>query len=238
MQNKFFKTPLGIIEQNISYYNAIAGKYDVMVNKNSDKTVRQKVAAKFSDIVKNSSVLDFGGGTGLDLEWLTKNNNKIFFCEPSKAMREIAISECKNLLNQNIIFLDDFAADFRQWHKQLPVAGKIDAVLANFAVMNCIPGIKSLFKELSLIIKPGGNVIALILRKDSMRIQGTNFKNVLGSAIFRVPQSINIHYQNHRQTVYIYSIKEIIKASKNDFIFCSNETIPGTDFTLIHLTRK
>ena len=177
-------------------------------------------------------MLDFGGGTGLDLEWLTKNNNKIFFCEPSKAMREIAISESQNLLNQNIIFLDDFAADFWQWHKQLPVAGKIDAVLANFAVINCIPGIKSLFKGLSLIIKPGGNIIALVLRKDSMRIQGTNFKNVLQSVIFRGPQSINMHYQNHRQTVYIYSIKEIIKASKNDFIFTATKLFP---ILILHL---
>ena len=57
MQHKFLKTPLGIIEQNISYYNAIARKYDSMVNKNSDKLVRQKVAAKFWSIVKNSSCL-------------------------------------------------------------------------------------------------------------------------------------------------------------------------------------
>jgi SAM-dependent methyltransferase len=238
MQHKFRNSAGTIIEQNISYYNGIASQYGTMVDKNSDKIVRQKVADKFSGVVQNATVLDFGGGTGLDLEWLTTNNNKIFFCEPSNAMRKIAISASKNLSNQNIIFIQESAADFRQWNKQLPFAEKVDAVLANFAVINCIPGIELLFQNLVLLTRPGANIIALILVKNIKKISGTNFYKFLQSTIFNEPLSINIQHQNHQQTVYIYSIKEIIKASRNYFIFCSNERLPDSEFTLIHLIRK
>ncbi len=232
------KAPLAIIEQNISYYNHIAVEYNSMVDKNADNNVRQLVANKFSNIVRYGVVLDFGGGTGLDLRWLTDNNDKIFFCEPSNAMREIAIRTGKNLINQNIIFLDDLSTDFREWHKQLPFTEKVDAVLANFAVINCIPGIELLFQNLASLIKPGGNVIALVLARKLNELLTAHFRKVLKYFFFGESISINMQHQNHQQTVYIYSIDEIIRGSKNNFIFRSSELLPDSDFTLIHLTRK
>lgn len=196
MRYKFLNNHLGIIEQNISYYNDIAVKYNSMLDKNSDKAVRQKVANRFCSIVQNAIVLDFGGGTGLDLKWLAENNNQIFFCEPSNAMREIAISTHVNLLNKNITFLDDLAADFRQWNTRPPFVEKVGAVLANFAVLNCIPDIELLFQNLVPFIKDSGNIIALILTKNPKRRLTSNFENALRSIIFNMPLSINMQYQN------------------------------------------
>lgn len=238
MPHKFLNNHLRIIEQNISYYNDIAVQYNSMLDKNSDKAVRQKVANRFCSIVQNAVVLDLGGGTGLDLKWLAENNHQIFFCEPSNAMREIAISTHGNLLNKNITFLDDLAVDFRHWNTRPPFTEKVDAALANFAVINCIPDIELLFQSLSPFIKYGGNIIALILTKNLKRRLTSNFKSALRSIIFNEPLSINMQYQNHQQTVYIYSIKEIIKASENNFILYTSESITGSDFTLIHLKRK
>ena len=157
--------------ENILYYNAIANEYNDMLDKNPDRIVREKVANKFCSIVKEAAVLDFGGGTGLDLEWLADNNHTIFFCEPSIGMRETAICNYANLLHDNVIFLDDFAADFRQWHLQLPFPVKVDAVLSNFAVLNCIPDIELLFQKLAVVVKPGGNIIALVLTKNLKKIK-------------------------------------------------------------------
>lgn len=238
MRHKFLDTHLGITEQNISYYNGIAGQYDCMVNKNSDKAVRQKVADKFSDMVRNTTILDFGGGTGLDLIWLSGNNNKIFFCEPSKAMREIAISNYKKQARAKVIFLDGCAADFRKWHLKLPFDEKVDAVLSNFAVLNCIQDIKLLFQNLALVVKPGGNMIALVLTKSFKKILKGNLRYIFTSFIRHKPVSINVGYKEYQQTVYIYSINEIIKASENYFILCNRERIAGCDFTVIHLKRK
>jgi SAM-dependent methyltransferase len=226
------------VNENILYYNAIANEYNDMVGKSADKIVREKVANKFCSIVKASVVLDFGGGTGLDLEWLARNNDTVFFCEPSAVMREKAICSRKDLPHDTVIFLDDSAADFRQWHLQLPFNEKVDAVLSNFAVLNCVPDIDLLFQNLAVVVKPGGNIIALVLTRKIKGMLKGNFRSILKSFIQQKPASINVRYKKNQQTVYIYSINEIIKASRKHFNFCNSEVLPASGFTLIHLKRK
>ncbi|HWY36712.1 MAG TPA: hypothetical protein VNX68_18855, partial [Nitrosopumilaceae archaeon] len=86
-----------ISRQNISYYDEIAGNYDAILNNDgANKIIREMVAGRFSSLVKGGYVLDFGGGTGRDLAWLIQNNYQIIFCEPSVAMRKIAINRIKN----------------------------------------------------------------------------------------------------------------------------------------------
>src|ERR1700676_5350087 len=154
-----------ISRQNISYYNEIAADYDAILNKDSSNTIiRNKVAAKFISLVNGGSVLDFGGGTGQDLGWLLQNDYKIIFCEPSAAMRQIAIEWSKGEFpDAGISFFDDNKSDFRSWNAKFPFDQKVNAVLANFAVINCIPDIEFLFEKLALAMDPGGIVIALIL---------------------------------------------------------------------------
>ena len=106
MPAKLNQDKFRINAQNISYYNEIADFYDhIMEKKDSNKIVRGKVAEKFCDIVKEGNVLDFGGGTGLDLDWLTSKGYSVFFCEPSSGMREKAVNHNNNLLNHpNVLF--------------------------------------------------------------------------------------------------------------------------------------
>jgi ubiquinone/menaquinone biosynthesis C-methylase UbiE len=224
--------------ENILYYNAIANEYNDMLDKNQDKVVRKKVADKFCNVVKGGGVLDFGGGTGLDIQWLTDKGFTVFFCEPSSGMRERAIEDHSNLSKGKITFLNTSSTDFRQWHSQLPFVEKVDAVLSNFAVLNCIPHIELLFASLALVIKPGGNMIALVLTKKFKNNLKKNFQNMLKSFIYSGPVTLNIRHKKHGQTVYVYSIKEIKKASAKHFIFCGSEIIPASGFTLIHLKRK
>jgi SAM-dependent methyltransferase len=226
-------------EKNISFYNEIADRYESMLEQEaSNKIIREIVSDKFTAIVKSGTVLDFGGGTGLDLKWLSANNYIIFFCEPSSGMREKAIAYNKNILqNDKIFFLKDALTNFSNWHNVLPFSEKIDAILSNFAAINCIPNIELLFANLAQVMKPGGNLIALILdynlkknklplsKKIGLFFSQAHFENV-------VKDNGNVH------TVYIFSEKKIIKASQPYFNFCSNQTLKGYGFCLIHLTRK
>ena len=234
-QNKF-----RINEQNISYYNEIADSYDnILDQKDSNKIIRQKIAKKFCDIVEGGNVLDFGGGTGLDLEWLVNKGYSVFFCEPSSGMREKAVNYNKNFLHNNsIIFLDDNRTDFTQWNKQLPFPSKVDAVLANFAVINNIADIALLFNALSLVSKPGAHFIALILDNDFKKTLRSRLYRNIRSFIFRKPFSFQIQHKENRQTVFIYTIKEIKRASAGFFDFCSHEFLYQSGFSLIHLIRK
>ena len=232
----FLQKPFEISEQNISYYNGIAPEYNGMLDKDSDKLARGKVAARFSKIIHDGTILDFGGGTGLDLKWLTQSNNRIIFCEPSKEMRKLAISYSESLLDKNITFLNDHESDFRQWNKKLPFSEKADAILANFAVLNCIPDIEFLFKNLALIIRPGGHMVAIILTKKANNLFRRGIQNFFISIIR--PSTVNIRYKNYRQTVRLYSTQNIIRASKKYFSLNSIEVLTCSGFTLMHLKRK
>src|ERR1700730_17428602 len=145
-----------IHKQNCSFYDEIADNYDSMMDQEIlNGITRQKVTDKFYNIIKSGEILDFGGGTGRDLEWLTHKGYRIIFCEPSEKMREKASELNKNNLhNADLVFVDPDRTDFTKWHKELPFSQKVDAILANFAVINCIADIELLFQNLALVLKP------------------------------------------------------------------------------------
>src|SRR6202035_4865586 len=111
------KNEVQISRQNISYYNEIAPDYDDILNKDKANTIiRDKVAAKFTSLVNGGAVLDFGGGTGQDFGWLLQRGYHIIFCEPSVAMRQIAIERAKSEFpGAGISFFDENTTDFRSW---------------------------------------------------------------------------------------------------------------------------
>jgi SAM-dependent methyltransferase len=226
--------------QNISYYNGIAAEYDAILNKDAANTgIRAKVANTFTALVKAGSILDFGGGTGQDLGWLLQQHYHIDFCEPSKAMRQVAIERSKNEFpGSGISFFDDNKTDFRNWQAAFPFERKVDAILANFAVINCIPDIGLLFEKLALAIKPGGIVVALVLDSSLRMRLRSNLKGTLRSFFSGDPVSIFIEYNGLRQQVYIHSVKAIKKASANRFELKRFERLQGFGFCLIHLVSK
>ncbi len=226
--------------QNITYYDKIASDYDLILNQNgNNKIVRDDTASKFRNIVKGDCVLDFGGGTGLDLYWLNKGNYRIIFCEPSREMRHIAINRQLNELpHANIQFLDDSEVDFRSWNDEFPFKEKVDAVLANFAVINCIPDIKLFFEKLALAVKPGGIVIALILENGILRRLKSNLKGTLKSVFTEYPTGFYVDFKGSRQLVYIHTTKSIRRASARNFELKQVERFRKFGYALIHLERK
>jgi glycosyltransferase involved in cell wall biosynthesis len=221
-----------VANHNISYYNAIAEEYDAMLEKEQiNKVVRQKVAVRFMEFVKEGRVLDFGGGTGLDMDWMSELPYRIIFCEPSAGMREKAIQHNRDILNNDRIhFLGDGGSDFTRWQQEIPFPDKVDGILSNFAVMNSIGDINLLFGSLSLIIKPQGHFFALVLNSDPTRSRP--------SLIRRKRRETLVKYKEHRQLVYLYPVKMIRKAAAGWFDFCDSESFEGSGFTLIHLVRK
>jgi SAM-dependent methyltransferase len=224
--------------KNIAFYNQIAGNYDAILDQDgSNEIVRKRVKEKFISIVEGGLVLDFGGGTGRDLEWLVNNQYQVIFCEPSEGMREKAIDQYKtNALVNNITFLENDKVDFSNWHINPPFSIKTDAVLSDFAVINCIANIDLLFKNLAQVMKPCGHLVALVLNhayKKSWRWKLREFTRSLISDKLLIK---NIGYKEHQQTVYVYSPKNIKKASEQYFDICSTE--PLFEFTLIHFVKK
>ncbi len=219
--------------KNIAYYDEIAGDYDALMdNAHSNAIVRKIVSDKFlSTIAPGSRVLDFGGGTGADLGWLTDHHYPVIFCEPSTGMKEQAILRQQGkTAHGRVDFLSSTTTDFRGWPDNPPFTPQVDAILANFAVINCIQDIEMLFRSLAIVLRPGGHLIALLLRP--------KMRNELRSFAGLKAETLDISYKDRRQTVYIHSAKAIRQATGPHFYFSSRESLYGSVFSLIHLTRK
>jgi SAM-dependent methyltransferase len=219
--------------KNISYYDEIAGSYDAIMNDaHSNKIIRRRVSEKFEkEVEPGARVLDFGGGTGADLEWLTARPYSVIFCEPSEAMREKAMDRQQDKpAGGRVQFLSGAAVDFTLWPDHSPVSSPVDAVLANFAVINCIRDIGMLFRSLGLVLRPGGGLIALLLRPGLRR----ELRSLAG---FKT-DTLEVGFKDQRATVYLHSVKEIQAAASPFFTISSRESLRGSQFLLINLTRK
>jgi SAM-dependent methyltransferase len=227
-------------EQNISFYNEIAGQYNAILNaEDTNSIVRSKVAGKFHDTTKSGLVLDFGGGTGLDLDWLVGFQYEIFFCEPSAGMRQMAIKRNTDLLHSlHINFLEQEKTDFTRWHQQLPFSQQVDAILSNFAVINNIADIQSLFAAMARVLKPGAHLMALMLDNRWQTLSRRHPAAYLKSLFNRRTINLKVQFKGYEQTVYLHTMNKIRKASSTYFDFCYSESISGSGFILIDLIRK
>ncbi len=239
--NEIEKIDPGLISsQNKSYYDEIAAGYDGILNEDpSNESVRAKVTARFKAIVKTGTVMDFGGGTGRDLNWLVEEKYRIIFCEPSAGMRKIAVERSQIEFPQAPIrFLDESQTDFRNWDAGFPFEQKLNGVLANFAVINCIPDIELLFEKLAVVVAPGGIILALVLEAGLTKKLRSNLKGSIRSLFYGDPVSFHIDYNGKRQRVYLHSHKAIQKSAGTYFEIKHPERLNGSGFSLIHLIRK
>lgn len=230
-----------VMGENRSYHDQAADSYDHTMDQDpANKIVRQKVKEKLCSLLSSGWVLDFGGGTGLDLEWLTGQSYRVLFCEPSVAMREKAIHYNQQVLQSDrITFLDTDKTDFSTWHRELPFAPKCDAVLSDFGALNYIPDIGLLFRNMARVLKPGGHFVLLILKLSLKKRLKWHRRNALKSLLFRKPFVMYIPYdETGKQTVFVYTLKEIKEASAPYFTFGGEESLDAYDFTLIHLIRN
>lgn len=229
---------LETVNKNIDFYNEIANNYDAILDdESSNEHIRNKVKEKFMSLVKTGWVLDFGGGTGRDLDWLIDNNYRVIFCEPSEGMRQKAINQHQNDIPDNrLIFLDDKRVDFTTWQSHPPFSIKTDAIISDFAVINCIGDIELLFKNLSGVIKPGGHFLALMLQHGYKKSRIWKLRQFFRSLVSSNPLVLNVNYNNYRQTVYMYTPNVIQKASSPYFEMHSAENL--FEFTLFHFVRK
>jgi SAM-dependent methyltransferase len=99
-----------------------------------------------------ADVLDFGAGTGIDAKAYAAGGHPTFVYEPSAAMGEYLAQYCR----------DDIARK-RIVAVASPLACKVQAVTANFAVLNHFADHAALFEELSRVVRQDGFVLASML---------------------------------------------------------------------------
>jgi ubiquinone/menaquinone biosynthesis C-methylase UbiE len=221
------------------FYNFIAPVYnDQVVNYPQNDRIRSDVAAYFKQVVPTGRIMDFGGGTGLDLPWLLESDYEIVFCEPAEGMRVAAKESVDVSQQEKIFFLDSEKTDFHQWssdHTLFPVP--VDAVLANFAVLNCIEDIEMVFQKLAGVMKPGGHLIACIIDARFYQLITRYFRSYVKSLLSGGKIITYTHYKDVIQKAYLYPPEYLKTASKHSFAFQNLQPLGGFGFIMMHFTR-
>jgi SAM-dependent methyltransferase len=218
------------------FYDLIAEDYDHYLSE-ADRQVREIVKDEFLTKVNGKNVLDFGAGTGLDMLWLSSNYDHLFFLEPAINMREIAKRSTADTRHK-IIFVEDHL-DYSSWTpSDLPFATKLDGVLANFGVLNCIADISLFFDKIALLCNAGCYFIATVVDSTLKAvIKYYSLKTVIQNLL----NDQAVVYSNNRladHKTYIHTIKHYKAAANNNFEFINYTSLNLSNLALLILRKK
>lgn len=230
--------------RNIRFYETIGNEYDEHQAAESENAhIREQVAFHFNKVVKNGApVIDFGGGTGLDLPWLLENNHKVYLIEPAQAMREKAKARAatiKTAAPKPIIIEHEHLVHFQNWQNNLlPVDQKTDAVLANFGVINSIADPHLLFQKLSLVIKPGGHLFIIMLDSSYRElIKRRRFRLMLKQLLSRQSVSFRFSHNGEEHQVMLHRTRKLKQQAGPDFQLADFRVLRSKDFLLLRFKK-
>jgi len=127
--------------------------HEFMLASPRDRAVRERFQKMALDLLPaGADVLDFGAGTGIDAKAYAANGHPTFVHEPSQAMGDYLAQYCRDEIARKTIIT-----------VASPLACKVQAVTANFAVLNHFADHAALFEELSRVVREGGFVLASML---------------------------------------------------------------------------
>jgi SAM-dependent methyltransferase len=118
-----------------------------------DRRVRDRFQQIALDLLpEGADVLDFGAGTGIDAKTYAANGHLTFVYEPSAAMCDYLEQHCRDEIARKTMIT-----------VAPPLTCKVQAVTANFAVLNHFADHTLLFEDLSRVVHQGGFVLASML---------------------------------------------------------------------------
>ncbi|GLQ92545.1 class I SAM-dependent methyltransferase [Dyella acidisoli] len=127
--------------------------HNLILTSRRDRVVRDRFQKTALDLLpEGADVLDFGAGTGIDAKIFAAKGHRTFVYEPSQAMSEYLTRYCSDDIDRKSIVT-----------VTSPLACKVQAVTANFAVLNHFASHTLLFEELSRVVHHGGFVLASML---------------------------------------------------------------------------
>ncbi len=162
--------------------------HEFILTSRRDRLVRDRFQKMALDLLpEGADVLDFGAGTGIDAKAYAANGHLTFVYEPSEAMCEYLAQYCRDEIARKTIVT-----------VASPLTCKVQAVTANFAVLNHFADHASLFEELSRVVHQGGFVLASMLNPYYLgdaryRWWRVNVINLLRRGHYAIPSESRIH---------------------------------------------
>jgi SAM-dependent methyltransferase len=228
----------GIVATNISFYDELAPDYEKMIRREpANGDTRMAVAEIFSSTVKKGLVIDFGGGTGQDLLWLSESGYSILFYEPSAGMRKEAIRKIYAMKNREVIKIAGENLNTTISLADLP-AVSAEGAIANFAVLNCIDKPIAVFEAMAGRLNTNASFFILVLSKLYRRKMMPGLATKLNKLFSRRPFKIRLGNGKKSQLLFLHSEKELEHQASAWFNKAGEWLLQSGDYTLIHFLKK
>jgi SAM-dependent methyltransferase len=162
--------------------------HNFMLASQRDRMVRESFQKLALDLLpEEADVLDFGAGTGIDARAYVAKGHRTFVYEPSEAMRDYLAQHCRDEITRKTITT-----------VTSPLTCRVQAVTANFAVLNHFADHTSLFEELSHVVHQGGFVLASMLNPYYLGDARygwwrSNLMNLVRRGHYAIPSESHIH---------------------------------------------
>jgi ubiquinone/menaquinone biosynthesis C-methylase UbiE len=148
---------------NAAFHNDLAAKYDshLAISEYNSLAREAFVELVTRHVAPGSTLLDFGCGTGIDACHYARKGYRVQAYDNSPGMIAQLEQRCKTeIASGDIIAWSEGYPSFLARFPQLPAPS---AVVANFAVLNSIPNLETLFDTLRRHLSPPGWVIVSLL---------------------------------------------------------------------------
>lgn len=127
--------------------------HQFMLASQRDQETRGRFQKMALDLLPaDADILDFGAGTGIDAKFYAAHGHTTFVYEPSQAMHDYLLGYCHDEIARNAIV-----------PVTRPLIRKVQAITANFAVLNHLVDHHALFEDFSHVVDQGGFVLASML---------------------------------------------------------------------------
>ena len=145
-------------------FDAIAerfdGRYGTWASVAAQRRAVRRALTKTFPI--GARLLEIGGGTGEDAEWLVHEGRDVLLTDASPAMVRIAAEKLERVgaRRPRVVAAEDLMtfADERAERK----LAAFDGAFSNFAALNCVTDLRAPASALARLIRPGGRVMLVI----------------------------------------------------------------------------
>jgi cyclopropane fatty-acyl-phospholipid synthase-like methyltransferase len=121
------------------------------------RSVRQELAKTF---VPGQCVLEIGCGTGVDACFLAEQGVRVFACDSSQRMIQVANRRIRERgLESRIQTMAIAAEDILRVGSER----KFDGAFSNFGAMNCVKNLGQFARDLAGLLSPGANFVLCVL---------------------------------------------------------------------------
>jgi len=207
------------LDRNLSFYDSTAAGYDEALSRlPGDLWVR----GAFHDLVtrtvpQGSLLLDFGCGTGTDAIWYARHGHRVLAYDYSSGMMQQLRRKCAQEIDREAVI--PYEGSWSTFLKEYARQGRPSAVLANFAVLNCIGELKSLFDNWAAVVDPGGWAIVSVLNLYYWK----EFAHI-PRRLSQPPRS-GLPQWSEGMDTYLHSFREISSAAVPKFIVAFHASV-------------